>query len=97
VLKLIQQAVADGANLIQQQGDAELDEIAKHAWGKQDDPQECSPSSTELSIMPSLSSTPERTILCCQTHDDDKALKGSTVSLIFVCSSNREIEKGSPK
>ena len=40
VVKLIQQAVADGANLIQPQGDAELDEIAKHAWGKQDDPQE---------------------------------------------------------
>jgi uncharacterized damage-inducible protein DinB len=33
VVKLIQQAVADGANLIQQQGDAGLDEIAKHAWG----------------------------------------------------------------
>jgi hypothetical protein len=30
VVKLIQQAVADGANLIQQQGDAGLDEIAKH-------------------------------------------------------------------
>jgi len=39
VVKLIQQAVADGANLIQQQGDAGLDEIAKHAWGKQDVPQ----------------------------------------------------------
>src|SRR5580704_15554260 len=39
VVKLIQQAVADGANLIQQQGDAGLDEIAKHAWGKQDGPQ----------------------------------------------------------
>ena len=33
VVKLIQQAVADGANLIQQQGDAGLDESAKHAWG----------------------------------------------------------------
>jgi hypothetical protein len=33
VVKLIQQAVADGANLIQQQGDAGLDEIVKHAWG----------------------------------------------------------------
>jgi hypothetical protein len=39
VVKLIQQAVADGANLIQQQGDAGLDELAKHAWGKQDGPQ----------------------------------------------------------
>jgi hypothetical protein len=39
VVKLIQQAVADGANLIQQQGDAGLDEIAKHAWVKQDGPQ----------------------------------------------------------
>ena len=57
----------------------------------------CSPSSAALSIMASLSSTPERTILCRQTHDDDKALKGSTVSLIFVCSSNRETEKGPPK
>jgi len=30
---VIQQAVAEGANLIQQQGDAGLDESAKHAWG----------------------------------------------------------------
>jgi len=33
VVKLIQQVVADGANLIQQQGDAGLDKITKHAWG----------------------------------------------------------------
>jgi len=33
VVKLIQQAVADGANLIQQQGDAGLDKITKSAWG----------------------------------------------------------------
>jgi uncharacterized damage-inducible protein DinB len=33
VVKLIQQAVADGANLIQQQGDAGLDKVTKHAWG----------------------------------------------------------------
>jgi uncharacterized damage-inducible protein DinB len=33
VVKLMQQAVADGANLIQQQGDAGLDKIAKYAWG----------------------------------------------------------------
>ena len=33
VLKLIQQAVADGANLIQQQGDAGLDQVRKYAWG----------------------------------------------------------------
>jgi uncharacterized damage-inducible protein DinB len=33
VVKLIQQAVADGANLIQQQGDAGLDKITKYAWG----------------------------------------------------------------
>src|SRR5208282_6137979 len=33
VVKLIQQAVADGANLIQQQGDAGLDKITKFAWG----------------------------------------------------------------
>ncbi len=33
VVKLIQQAVADGANLIQQQGDAGLDKIAAYAWG----------------------------------------------------------------
>jgi hypothetical protein len=39
VVKLIRQAVADKANLIQQPGDAGLDEIAKHAWGKQDGPQ----------------------------------------------------------
>ena len=39
MVKLIRQAVADGANLIQQPGDAGLDEIAKHAWGKQDAPQ----------------------------------------------------------
>jgi len=32
-VKLIQQAVADGANLIQQQGDAGLDKIAAYAWG----------------------------------------------------------------
>jgi uncharacterized damage-inducible protein DinB len=32
-VKLIEQAVADGANLIQQQGDAGLDKIAKYAWG----------------------------------------------------------------
>ena len=35
VVKLIQQAVADGANLIQQQGDAGLDQISKMAWGNQ--------------------------------------------------------------
>lgn len=39
VLKLIQQAVADGANLIQQQGDAGLDRITKFAWGRQAGPQ----------------------------------------------------------
>jgi hypothetical protein len=33
VVKLIQQVVADGANLIQQQGDAGLDKITKYAWG----------------------------------------------------------------
>jgi uncharacterized damage-inducible protein DinB len=33
VVKLIRQAVADGANLIQQQGDAGLDKVTKHAWG----------------------------------------------------------------
>ena len=33
VVKLIQQAVADGANLIQLQGDAGLDKITKYAWG----------------------------------------------------------------
>ena len=33
VVKLMQQAVADGANLIQQQGDAGLDKITKYAWG----------------------------------------------------------------
>ena len=32
VVKLIQHAVADGANLIQQQGDAGLDKVAKYAW-----------------------------------------------------------------
>jgi uncharacterized damage-inducible protein DinB len=33
VVKLMQQAVADGANLIQQQGDAGLDKVGKAAWG----------------------------------------------------------------
>ena len=33
VVKLMQQAVADGANLIQQQGDAGLDKVVKAAWG----------------------------------------------------------------
>jgi uncharacterized damage-inducible protein DinB len=33
VVKLIQQAVADGAKLIQQQGDAELDKTTKFAFG----------------------------------------------------------------
>lgn len=33
VMKLIQQAVADGANLIQQQGDAGLDKTMKMPWG----------------------------------------------------------------
>ena len=33
VVKLIQQAVADGASLIQQQGDAGLDKITKYARG----------------------------------------------------------------
>ena len=33
VVKLMQQAVADGANAIQQQGDAGLDKITKFAWG----------------------------------------------------------------
>ena len=33
VVKLIQQAVADGANLIKQQGDAGLDQTKKFAWG----------------------------------------------------------------
>jgi hypothetical protein len=33
VLKLIQQAVADGANLIQQQGDAGLDKTSTMPWG----------------------------------------------------------------
>jgi uncharacterized damage-inducible protein DinB len=33
VVKLIQQAVADGASLIQEQGDAGLDKITKYAWG----------------------------------------------------------------
>ncbi len=33
VVKLVQQAVADGAKLIQQQGDAGLDKITKYAWG----------------------------------------------------------------
>jgi uncharacterized damage-inducible protein DinB len=33
VVKLMQQAVADGANLIQQQGDAGLDKVTKYAWG----------------------------------------------------------------
>jgi uncharacterized damage-inducible protein DinB len=33
VVKLIQSAVADGASVIQQQGDAGLDKITKSAWG----------------------------------------------------------------
>ena len=33
VVKLMQQAVADGANLIEQQGDAGLDKTTKFAWG----------------------------------------------------------------
>ena len=33
VVKLIQQAVADGANQITQQGDAGLDKVTKYAWG----------------------------------------------------------------
>ena len=33
MLKLIQQTVADGANLIQQQGDAGLDQTSKMPWG----------------------------------------------------------------
>jgi uncharacterized damage-inducible protein DinB len=33
VVKLIQQAVADGANVIEEQGDAGLDKITKYAWG----------------------------------------------------------------
>jgi uncharacterized damage-inducible protein DinB len=33
VVKLIQQAVADGASLMQQQGDAGLDKVMKYAWG----------------------------------------------------------------
>jgi uncharacterized damage-inducible protein DinB len=33
VVKLMQQAVADGANLIQRQGDAGLDKVTKYAWG----------------------------------------------------------------
>jgi uncharacterized damage-inducible protein DinB len=33
VVKLMQQAIADGATLIQQQGDAGLDKITKYAWG----------------------------------------------------------------
>ena len=33
VVKLMQQAVADGASAIQQQGDAGLDKITKFAWG----------------------------------------------------------------
>jgi uncharacterized damage-inducible protein DinB len=33
VVKLMQQAVADGANLIQQQGDAGLDKTTKMPWG----------------------------------------------------------------
>lgn len=33
VVKLIQQAVADGAKVIQQQGDASLDKTVKYAWG----------------------------------------------------------------
>ena len=32
-VKLIQQAIADCASLIQQQGDAGLDKITKYAWG----------------------------------------------------------------
>jgi len=35
VVKLIQQAVADGANLIQQLGDTGLDKTMKMPWGKQ--------------------------------------------------------------
>jgi uncharacterized damage-inducible protein DinB len=33
VVKLMQQAIADGANLIQQQGDAALDKTVKMPWG----------------------------------------------------------------
>jgi len=33
VVKLMQQAVADGAAIIQQQGDAGLDRVTKFAWG----------------------------------------------------------------
>ena len=33
VLKLMQQAVADGANLIQRQGDVGLDKVTKYGWG----------------------------------------------------------------
>jgi len=33
VVKLMQQAVADGAKLLQQQGDAGLDKVTKYAWG----------------------------------------------------------------
>src|SRR6202162_133630 len=78
VVKLIQQAVADGANLIQQPGDAGLDEIAKHAWGKQDGPQMLP---LDVAIEHSaehcgqLVISTGRTILWRQTHDHDKALK----------------------
>src|SRR5271169_430136 len=33
VVRLVEQAVADGANLIEQQGDAGLDKTTKFAWG----------------------------------------------------------------
>jgi hypothetical protein len=38
-VKLLQQAIADGANLIKPRGDAGLGNITKYAWGQQASPQ----------------------------------------------------------
>src|SRR6266849_4550791 len=78
VVKFVQEAVADGAKVIQQQGDAGLDNTSKFLGngGPTTPPSGRSPSSTAASTMASLWSTIVRTTWCRRTRGA-KAVKKS--------------------
>jgi len=80
VVKLIQQAVADGANLIQQQGDAGLDKITKYAWGiswSTIPTHGCGPSSTAASTTANWWSIIARTTWCRRTRGGNAVIESS--------------------
>ena len=79
MVNLTQQAVADGANLIQQQGDVGLDKTTKLPLWQQGDPQflllDVRRRRERRALRPSRGPTIARTTWCPRKRDRDEFLK----------------------